>query len=387
MASATTAVLAATFATAAHGKGITLPMKRAKSLQEIYQEPHHKRKTFRRSIKLSGQKTGTAVISELEEAQWYGPIEIGTPPQKFKVIYDTGSSDLWVPDESCSYFQCGLHNRFKSDKSSTYQKNGTKFLLPYGSGNMSGFTGKDTVTVAGLTTPLLQFGQATQVESGFGFGYDLLPWDGILGFAWPAISEVSITPWFFQLMEDNTDVEGKYGFLLPSVNGVDGALDLGFANPDHYTGDFDHIPVDLKEWWTASMDEFSAGGASLATNQSLTIFDTGTSALVVPDDIHKKLMSAWGVTCILGKACIAPCDSSVIPATLDFTYGGKVFSIPKANWQIQTEDNVCELLILSLGITRPPFNHLWIMGDPFLRAYYAVFDITNSRVSLAAQKN
>ena len=53
----------------------------------------------------------------------YGEIGLGAPEQKFTVVFDTGSSNLWVPSSECSYFSlaCLLHNKYKAAASLTYQ--------------------------------------------------------------------------------------------------------------------------------------------------------------------------------------------------------------------------------------------------------------------------
>ena len=119
------------------------------------------------------------VINDYENSQYYGAISLGTPPQDFNVIFDTGSSDLWVLKPHLNlierlthncYYQvasvncddsCGRHAEYNSTASSTYVANGTSFDIMYGSGPVSGYQSVDVLDMGGLMVPSQEFAEVT----------------------------------------------------------------------------------------------------------------------------------------------------------------------------------------------------------------------------------
>ena len=108
-----------------------------------------------RNLRASGDaklgKPESEIIKDYSNAQYFGTVEIGTPPQSFQVIFDTGSSNLWVPKVGCTH--CGLpfishKSKYDDSKSSTYVADGADFNIQYGSGSVSGFFSRDDVTLA-----------------------------------------------------------------------------------------------------------------------------------------------------------------------------------------------------------------------------------------------
>jgi len=112
-------------------------------------------------------------LKTFENSQYYGEIEIGTPPQYFSVIFDTGSSNLWVQGKFCKSKGCQQHAGFDIKKSSSIKKHTKKgrtvvFEVSYGTGKINGEFSKDIVSVAGLKLHDQIFG-LTDKESGFAF--------------------------------------------------------------------------------------------------------------------------------------------------------------------------------------------------------------------------
>merc|ERR1712123_409871 len=131
------------------------------------------------------------------DAQYFGPITIGTPGQPFTVIFDTGSANLWVPSTKCdpkpgSGFACLNHNQYDSDNSTTWTEDGTRFEIQYGTGSMVGFQSIDNVDIAPTTGGLIAY-QATFAEAVEepSITFVAAMFDGIMGLSYPTIPSMA----------------------------------------------------------------------------------------------------------------------------------------------------------------------------------------------------
>merc|ERR1719266_3165803 len=222
------------------------------------------------------------------DAQYYGPIELGTPGQSFDVIFDTGSSNLWVPSATCPIWEiaCRLHNRYDSSKSSTYKENGTDFEIQYGSGSMSGFLSSDTCCVAGVCVTDQTFAEATHEP---GLAFLAAQFDGILGVAFPGISVKGVTPVFNTMVDQGVVEAPVFSFWLNRNPDEDlgGVMVLGGSDASLYEGEMTYIDVNAANYWQITMDGLGLGddNAGAGCNGGCVgIVDTGSSLLVGPPD-------------------------------------------------------------------------------------------------------
>lgn len=333
-------------------------------------------------INLGGQPfvegKGHVPLTNFMDAQYYGVIQLGSPAQEFKVIFDTGSANTWVPSKECSSFACLLHKRYDSSKSSTFKANQTEFKIRYGSGAVEGFISTDRMEVGGLEIKDQGFGETTKMP---GFTFAFAKFDGIMGLGYDTISVEGVVPPFYNMLKQKLIEDAVFSFYLARAQEgtpEGGSLVFGGVEEKYMDGPLKYAPVVRKGYWEVALDSFCVGDDDLGIKGTAAI-DTGTSLIALPsavsETINKKIGAKKGFRGIYTVDCAAIKD---LPPVI-FEFGGHKFPLEAQDYILQTSGG-CISPFMGLDL---PGLKLWIVGDAFLRRYYTVYDMDKHRVGFA----
>ncbi|CAR28584.1 hypothetical protein ZYGR_0S02180 [Zygosaccharomyces rouxii] len=313
-------------------------------------------------------------------AQYYTEVSLGTPPQNFKVILDTGSSNLWVPSTECSSLACFLHSKYDHDSSSSYKPNGTEFAIRYGSGSLEGYISQDTLNLGDLSITKQDFAEATS-EPGLQFAFG--KFDGILGLGYDTISVDGVVPPFYNAWKQGLLDEPKFAFYLgrdgESQDG--GVATFGGVDDSKYEGEITWLPIRRKAYWEVKFDGIGLGEEYAELENHGAAIDTGTSLIALPSGLAEIINAEIGAKKSWTGQYTVECEARSSLPNMTFTLGGHNFELTAYDYILEVSGQ-CISAIFPMDFPEP-VGPLAIIGDSFLRKYYSIYDLGNNAVGLA----
>lgn len=343
-----------------------------------------------RGMRKRGNTANIPIVNQDGDSSYFGALSVGTPPQPFNVILDTGSSDLWLADTQCT--SCDPSTPlYDTSKSSSIQQTtgaGSATTIRYGSGEVVGSIVQDVVSMGGFSIPnqiLLAVQQTTQ-------GLLQGSVSGIFGLAFSAIANTKAIPFWQALATGGQLTTPEMGFWLTRSSQTNtqkevpgGAFTLGGTNSSLFTGDIEflNMPGTTPTFWLLTMQSITVQGKSVSIttgSAALSAIDTGTTLIGGPTaDVN----TIWAA--VPGSSPVAnmqgffsfPCSTQV---TITLSFGGKAWPInsndmnlgPIAQGSTQCLGGIFDLSQGS-SIDSGSGNPNWVVGDTFLKNVYSVF--------------
>ncbi|XP_039037477.1 aspartic proteinase A1-like [Hibiscus syriacus] len=200
------------------------------------------------------EEMDAVALTKYKLVDYNGEIAIGTPPQKFKVVFDTGISNLFVP----SSFSCYIHSKYEASQSITYKKSDEPVVVYYVNAPIYGFFSYDNVQVGDWVVKDQEFVGASGPSVSVGTGRA----DGVFGLGvWENSSGLALPVWYNMFFQGLM----KYPIISLSLNRnfeeeSGGEVVFAGSDPNHYKGKHTYVPVTKTGFWQFDMDDILMNG-------------------------------------------------------------------------------------------------------------------------------
>ncbi|XP_057583803.1 pregnancy-associated glycoprotein 2-like [Hippopotamus amphibius kiboko] len=308
---------------------------------------------------------------------YFGNITIGTPPQEFRVVFDTGSADLWVFSIYCSSPACRAKNLFNPHLSRTFQGMQEVFYIRYGSGTIIGSLGNDTVQIGNIVDLGQTFGL-----SKWQTGYEHKPYDGILGLAYPSLALEKTTPVFDNLKTQGVISQPVFAFYLSDQKENGSVVMFGGVDHSYHKGELKWIPVSQTQHWQMTVNRITMGRIVIGCIHGCeAMLDTGTALLFGPTRWITTIQKLINGT-RFGREHEIPCSSITQLPTFTLNINGTDYPVPAQAYIWKSPEGRCFSNFREYPETSSK-SETWILGAVFLRQYFSVYDRGNNRIGLA----
>eukprot|EP00440_Ansanella_granifera_P017496 gb/GFBE01019006.1/.p1 GENE.gb/GFBE01019006.1/~~gb/GFBE01019006.1/.p1 ORF type:complete len:407 (+),score=66.62 gb/GFBE01019006.1/:1-1221(+) len=346
---------------------------------------------------------------------YYGSIFVGQPePQKFTVVFDTGSGHLFLPDKACKDEACLKHHRFDCDLSTSaveINDDGTEVRastdsdrdivsIAYGTGEILGSFVKDVVCIGAVNTsneaPQCTPARVILAREMTSDPFEHFNFDGVLGLG---LRSLALNPEFhlFSQICEHNNLHPTFGVFLSRPNAGGSEVTFGGHNELRVKGDLSWVPVASNKlgYWGVKILAVRAGDKTLSLCQDGTchaIVDTGTSLLGVPRQGLQSLLAVTARTAGsegTGQDCRAVSGPDLIfdlADGLSLQLGAEDYSRPAPTTvksSVTGESHaICRAMLLPVDMPAVG-SKVFLFGEPVLQKYYTVFDAREFRVGFA----
>lgn len=327
-------------------------------------------------------------------SEYYGKIHLGTPPQEFQVVFDTGSGNLLIPSKQCKDEACTSHKRFDAGVSSTavdiafadkpdraVDSGGDRDVvtITFGTGEITGVFVKDHICIGNICTHG-NFVLATE-ESDEPFCF--VPFDGIFGLSLPQMSEAPHFNVLDDMIRDGALKSNSFSVFFGATDDEPSEISFGEIRGERMASGLFWIPVSDPGYWQVEMADITIANEqqNLCKGDCQVAVDTGTSLMAGPTEIVNTLIKKLNVA--------NDCSNFDTLPVLGFVVGDHILNLTPEDYIDKGEgkgDDGCSVALMTLDIP-PPKGPLFIFGDPFLRKYYTVYDRENLRIGFALARH